>query len=119
MRNECFTLDFLPPFHFTYGKATAIVCNADMRIGEIRKFCLLQNEGQSLICSAMNQLQLSTRAYHRTRSVKLARTIADLAGSEKRSNPRTWLRHCILVMYLFKLRRVNFDLKFNGFLVPA
>jgi len=28
----------------------------------------------------MNQLQLSARAYHRV--VKLARTIADLAGSE-------------------------------------
>jgi len=26
---------------------------------------------------------MSARAYHRTRSVKLARTIADLAGSER------------------------------------
>jgi len=33
--------------------------------------------------SAMSQLQLSARAYHRTRSVKLARTIADLAASEE------------------------------------
>jgi len=31
----------------------------------------------------MSQLQLSARAYHRTRSVKLSRTIADLAGSEE------------------------------------
>jgi magnesium chelatase family protein len=31
----------------------------------------------------MTQLNLSARAYHRTRSVKLARTIADLAGSEE------------------------------------
>jgi len=30
----------------------------------------------------MSQLQLSARAYHRTRSVELARTIADLAGSD-------------------------------------
>ena len=30
----------------------------------------------------MTQLNLSARAYHRTQSVKLARTIADLAGSE-------------------------------------
>jgi magnesium chelatase family protein len=33
--------------------------------------------------AAMSQLNLSARAYHRTRSVKLARTIADLAGCEE------------------------------------
>ena len=31
--------------------------------------------------AAMSQMNLSARAYHRTRSVKLARTIADLAGA--------------------------------------
>jgi hypothetical protein len=31
----------------------------------------------------MRQLQLSARAYHRTQSVKLSRTIADLAGYEE------------------------------------
>jgi magnesium chelatase family protein len=31
----------------------------------------------------MIQIQLSARAYHRTPSAKLARTIADLAGSEQ------------------------------------
>jgi len=67
--------------HFANGKTTDIVCNADMRIGEIRKFCQLQDEGQSLMRSAMSQLQLSARAYHRI--LKLARTIADLAGSEE------------------------------------
>jgi magnesium chelatase family protein len=36
--------------------------------------------GDIVLC--MSQLNLSARAYHRTRSVKLARTIADLAGSE-------------------------------------
>jgi len=34
------------------------------------------------IVPCMSQMNLSARAYHRTRSVKLARTIADLAGSE-------------------------------------
>ncbi|MCQ3935502.1 MAG: hypothetical protein DPW18_00500 [Chloroflexi bacterium] len=57
-----------------------IVCNADMRIGEVRQFCRLQPEGQSLMRAAMSQLNLSARAYHRI--LKLARTIADLAGSE-------------------------------------
>ena len=54
-----------------------------MRIGEIRQFCQLQDEGQVLMRSAMTQLNLSARAYHRTQSVKLSRTIADLAGSEE------------------------------------
>ena len=31
----------------------------------------------------MSQLSLSARAYHRTQSVKLARTIADLEGVRK------------------------------------
>ena len=51
-----------------------------MRMGEIRQFCKLQDEGQSLVRAAMNQLNLSVRAYHRI--LKLARTIADLDGSE-------------------------------------
>ena len=60
---------------------SGIVCNADMRVGEIRQFCKLQDEGQSLMRAAMSQMQLSARAYHRI--LKLARTIADLAGCEE------------------------------------
>jgi len=60
---------------------STIICNADMRVGEIRQFCKLQDEGQSLMRAAMTQLNLSARAYHRI--LKLARTIADLAGSEE------------------------------------
>jgi len=41
---------------------------------------VLDESGKALMQSAMNQLQLSARAYHRV--LKLARTIADLAGSE-------------------------------------
>jgi len=52
-----------------------------MRVGEVRQVCRLQDEGQSLMRSAMTQLNLSARAYHRI--LKLARTIADLAGSEE------------------------------------
>jgi magnesium chelatase family protein len=66
---------------FSNNGLSDIVCNADMRVGEIRQFCKLQNEGQSLMRSAMTQLNLSARAYHRI--LKLARTIADLAGSEE------------------------------------
>ena len=51
-----------------------------MRVGEIRQFCRLQDDGQRLMRAAMAQLNLSARAYHRI--LKLARTIADLAGCE-------------------------------------
>lgn len=59
----------------------SVICNVDMRVGEIRQFCRLQDEGQSLMCAAMSQLNLSARAYHRI--LKLARTIAGLAGREE------------------------------------
>jgi magnesium chelatase family protein len=70
---------------FANGDASDIVCNADMRVGEIRQFCKLQDEGQSLMRAAMTQHNLSARAYHRI--LKLARTIADLAGSEEIQSP--------------------------------
>ena len=57
-----------------------VTCNAEMRPAEIREWCELDAAGQSLIKAAMRQLHLSARAYHRI--LKLARTIADLAGSE-------------------------------------
>jgi hypothetical protein len=58
----------------------AIACNADIRIAEVRKFCKLDETGVSLMRSAMSQMNLSARAYHRI--LKLACTIADLAGNE-------------------------------------
>ena len=60
--------------------ASPIQCNADMRPAEVRRFCELDETSRTLMRSAMNQLQLSARAYHRI--LKLARTIADLAASE-------------------------------------
>lgn len=58
---------------------TDIASNADMRPAEVRKFCHLDETCASLMKTAMTQLQLSARAYHRV--LKLARTIADLAGA--------------------------------------
>ena len=66
------------------GEAIAsndITCNADMRPAEVRKFCTIDEASRSLMRTAMQQLQLSARAYHRI--LKLARTIADLAGAEQ------------------------------------
>jgi magnesium chelatase family protein len=64
-----------------FARLPGITCNADMRPAEVRKFCPLDDAGTHLMRAAMNQMNLSARAYHR--SLKLARTIADLAGSEK------------------------------------
>jgi len=61
-------------------EGTALSCNADMGPAEIRQYCRVDEAGQSLLKAAMQQMHLSARAYHRV--LKLARTIADLAGSE-------------------------------------
>ncbi len=65
----------------TKHELTNVVSNADMRVGEIRQFCKLDEAGESLIRAAMGQMNLSARGYHRV--LKLARTIADLAGCEQ------------------------------------
>ena len=59
---------------------TDIASNADMRPDQIRKYGALGGTSQTFIKTAMHQLQLTARAYHRL--LKLSRTIADLAGSE-------------------------------------
>ena len=61
--------------------AKHLLTNADMGPGEIREFCPVDEAGHSLLRAAMRQLNMSARAYHRT--LKLARTIADLAGAER------------------------------------
>jgi len=66
-------------------KGSDIVCNTDMRVAEVRKYCRLDETGDNLIRAAMSQLNLSARGYHRI--LKLARTIADLAGSENIQTP--------------------------------
>jgi magnesium chelatase family protein len=62
------------------GQKMMIAANADMGVGEIRKYCNLDESGETLMHTAMRQLQLSALAFHRV--LKLARTISDLAGSE-------------------------------------
>ncbi len=58
-----------------------VVSNADMRVGEVRRFCKLDEAGEALVRAAMGQMNLSARGYHRV--LKSARTMADLAGSEQ------------------------------------
>ena len=47
---------------------------------EIQAHCRLDEAGDRLLKAAVQQLQLSARAYHRV--LKLARTIADLSGAD-------------------------------------
>ncbi len=62
-------------------EGTEVACNADMHPAEVRQYCAMDDTCRTLMKTAMQQLQLSARAYHRV--LKLARTIADLAGAEK------------------------------------
>jgi len=48
---------------------------------ELRAHCLLDGAAQSLAKAAVRQLALSAQAYHQV--LRLARTIADLAGAEQ------------------------------------
>jgi len=59
---------------------SGLVNNAEMNPAQIRKYCQLDEPSQALIRTAMKQLQLTARGYHRV--LKLARTIADLAESD-------------------------------------
>lgn len=55
--------------------------NAEMRNREIRRFCSLSSACEQLLKRAVDQFQLSARAYFRL--IKISRTIADLAGVEQ------------------------------------
>jgi magnesium chelatase family protein len=61
------------------GQGT-IHANAHMGPRELRRFCRLDRASEDLLRSAMSRLGLSARAFHRV--LKVARTIADLAGDE-------------------------------------
>ena len=56
------------------------ICNSDMRVAEVRRFCKLDEAGDSLVRQAMSQLNLSARGYHRV--LKLVCTIAGLVESD-------------------------------------
>jgi magnesium chelatase family protein len=60
--------------------ATAARTNADLRGSAVARFCRPNTPGRVLLRSAIERLGLSARGYDRV--LKVARTIADLAGSE-------------------------------------
>lgn len=62
-------------------KDTPYQANSEMKNRDIKKHCALDDAGIDLMRQAVQQLHLSARSYHRI--LKLARTIADLAGSDR------------------------------------
>jgi magnesium chelatase family protein len=64
-----------------FAHKRAITCNARMGSRELKSNCALEEATKELIKFAMTDLNLSARAYDRI--LKVARTIADLVGSEK------------------------------------
>lgn len=59
--------------------------NAHMTPRDMREFCRIGDGSDALLRTAITRLGLSARAYHRV--LKIARTIADLAGSEGIETP--------------------------------
>ncbi|MCH5244206.1 MAG: YifB family Mg chelatase-like AAA ATPase [Lentimicrobiaceae bacterium] len=55
-------------------------CNAQMQVRQINRYCVLDKSSGELLKAAMQKYGLSARTYHRI--LKVARTIADLAGAQ-------------------------------------
>lgn len=62
-------------------KNDGILFNAQMKSAHVHRYCKPDTESEQLLKRAYTQLNLSARAYQRV--LKVARTIADLAGSEQ------------------------------------
>jgi magnesium chelatase family protein len=63
-----------------FGQSSGL-CNARMGPSEIRKHCRLDDESAELLKRAFEVFGLTARSYDRI--LKVARTVADLAGSEQ------------------------------------
>ncbi len=58
-----------------------IYTNAQLKPRQVKRYCGLDQPAQDLLEQAMTKLRLSARAHGRI--LRVARTIADLAGSDK------------------------------------
>ena len=58
-----------------------VTCNARMGSRELKEFCAISEDTLEMLKMAMQEMHLSARAYDRI--LKVARTIADLAGEER------------------------------------
>lgn len=64
-----------------FSQEKAVYCNAGMESRAIRQHCPIDDRCQALLKSAIHRQGLSARAYDRI--LKVSRTIADLAASDK------------------------------------
>ena len=62
-----------------------LTVNSQMNVRELKRFCPLSPEAVEILNASASRLNLSARVYHRL--IKLARTIADLAGAETIAPP--------------------------------
>ncbi len=60
---------------------TPYITNSEMSSEAVKKFCQIDEESKKILRQAVNSMYLSARVYFRI--LKIARTIADLAGSEE------------------------------------
>jgi magnesium chelatase family protein len=79
IRKRCEAARTVQNARFATNADASTRCNARMSHSEIRKHCAINKAQGDLLQQAMEQLALSARAYDRI--LKVARTIADLAGS--------------------------------------
>lgn len=61
-------------------EGTSILCNAQMGVREVRQFCGMPDDCHELLRRTSERLGMSARAHHRI--LKVARTIADMDGSD-------------------------------------
>ncbi|TPN82220.1 YifB family Mg chelatase-like AAA ATPase [Aquimarina algicola] len=63
-----------------FNELSGVHYNAQMGVRQLREFCVLDDASKELLKTAMEQLNLSARAYDRI--LKVSRTIADLEASK-------------------------------------
>ncbi len=61
-------------------RGTGITCNANITPDKLQKFCVINDDAKTYIGNAFDKLGLSARAYDRI--LKVARTVADIKGSD-------------------------------------